>query len=207
MNNQIDQRPIRTFLAVRLPLDLAATLYKKTQHRVIGASRNMFDWVAPQQQHVTLKFLGDSSQQQLEALASWLEKRLPEVPSFDCMTGRFDFFPDNGNSRALALHMHSGQQSRKLAMLCEEGAIQAGFAREKRNFRPHVTLARLKDDQQMSYTDFFTLPSFIMDVSEVLLMQSHVDGEGSAYRVLHRFSLQPQAPVCTETCDQAVPAA
>ncbi|WP_263078431.1 RNA 2',3'-cyclic phosphodiesterase [Endozoicomonas sp. Mp262] len=191
MNNKAEHQPIRAFLAVRLPLDLAATLYKKARHRLVGAQQEMFRWVVPQQQHVTLKFLGNSSQEQLNQLVAYLEEQLAGLSSFDCMTGRFDFFPDASRPKVLALHMHSGQQLRKIAAICEEGAVRIGFKRERRNFTPHVTLARFSKRRQVTYSDFFNLPSFVMDVGEVVLMQSHTTEEGSVYKTLHAFPLKP----------------
>ncbi len=191
--NKTEHNSIRAFLAVRLPLDLAATLHKKARHRVADVTNDSFKWVVPQHQHVTLKFLGNSHQDQLNQLIAYLEDKLSGIHAFDIMTGRFDFFPDAGRPKVLALHMHSGQQLKRLASICEKGAVMNGFERESRNFQPHVTLARLKQHRHMGYSDFFTLPSFVMGVREIVLMQSQTTADGPVYKTLHTFPLMPLA--------------
>ncbi len=192
MNTQ-DQKTIRAFIAVRVPLDLAAILHKKSQHRAGDLLQHKLRWMVPQQQHVTLKFLGECDDASLEGYAHSLEQALADMQTFDCMTGCFEFFPDAHRPRALALNMHSGQQLNTLARICERTAQDCGLRRERKNFRPHVTLARFKQHHHVTHSDFFNIPSYRMNVSELVLMKSESSAEGTRYTALKSFSLQPLA--------------
>ncbi|MGI2025914.1 RNA 2',3'-cyclic phosphodiesterase [Endozoicomonas acroporae] len=185
--------PVRAFLAVKLPLELAATLHKKAIHRAGEGHVHDLRWVAPQQQHVTLKFLGNSSPQQLQQLISNLENDLADYHTFDSMTGCFRFFPNGRNPRVLALEMHSGQELKRLADICEQAAVQSGFSAETRNFRPHVTLGRFKRPRYVTHSQYFNLPSFRMTVGEVVLLESESTAMGTRYKSLHAFPLLPLA--------------
>lgn len=190
-----DHKTIRAFIAVRLPLDLAATLHKKAQHRAGDVLQHKLRWVVPQQQHITLRFLGECDEAKLENLSTYLEEALSSATAFDAMTGCFEFFPDTNRPRALALNVHSGQQLNGLARICEEGARLCGMRREMRNFRPHVTLARFKQHHHVTHSHFFNMPSFRMQVSEVCLMKSETTSEGTRYKVMKVFPLQPLAQI------------
>ena len=188
-----DQKTIRAFIAVRIPLDLAATLHKKAQHRAGDVLQHKLRWMVPQQQHITLRFLGECNEQSLEQFSSYIEESLTSIRGFDCMTGCFEFFPDAQRPRALALNMHSGQQLNALSRICEEGARLCGMRREMRNFRPHVTLARFKQHHHVTHSHFFNMPSYRMTVHEVVLMKSETTAEGAQYSVMKVFPLQPLA--------------
>ncbi len=184
---------VRTFLAVRLPLELAATLHKKAIHRAGDEHTHDVRWVVPQQQHITLKFLGSSNIDQLDTLITRLEQGFSGCKMFDSMTGCFRFFPNGRKSRILALDMHSGQELKRLAAICEYAALQSGFQPERRNFYPHVTLGRFKSPRYVNHSQFFNLPSFRMTVAEVVLFQSEPSSDGKKYKALHVFPLQPLA--------------
>lgn len=182
--------PIRAFLAVQLPLELAATLHKKAIHRVGEDHAQALRWVAPQQQHITLKFLGNSQRQPLHKLINSLESDLADYHAFDSMTGCFRLFPNGRQPRVLALEMHSGRELQRLTTVCEQAAIQSGFNPETRQFHPHVTLARFKCHRHVTHQHFFNLASFSMKVREVVLLASETDSTGTHYKTLHVFPLQ-----------------
>ncbi|WP_257285296.1 RNA 2',3'-cyclic phosphodiesterase [Endozoicomonas sp. SESOKO1] len=185
--------PVRAFLAVKLPLELAATLHKKAIHRAGEGHVHDLRWVAPQQQHITLKFLGNSYPHQLQQLIGNLENDLADYHTFDSMTGCFRFFPNGRIPRVLALEMHSGQELKRLADICERAAVQSGFSAETRSFRPHVTLGRFKHPQHATHSQYFNLPSYRMTVGEVVLLESESTSIGTRYKSLQAFPLLPLA--------------
>ena len=172
---------------------MAATLNKKVRHRAGESLAEQLSWVAPQQQHITLRFLGSSSVEQLDHMIEQLTSELEGEQTFDCMTGRFEFYPNTRHPRALALSMHSGQELKRLASVCENVAVSCGYPKELRNFRPHVTQARFHDHQHVTHSHFFSLPSFRMTAYEVVLMQSDQKSGVTHYKTLHTFPLQPIA--------------
>ncbi|UYM17018.1 RNA 2',3'-cyclic phosphodiesterase [Endozoicomonas euniceicola] len=181
---------VRAFVAIKLPLELAAMLHKKARNRAGDALVHKMRWAAPQQQHITLRFLGECTHEQLKQYSAYLESAFSSEHAFSAMTGRYEVFPDTNRPRVLALSMHSGQQLNSLARICEEAAAFCGLRQELRNFRPHVTLARFKQHHHVSPRHFFHMPSFRMSICEVVLMQSETSSDGATYRTLQTFPLQ-----------------
>lgn len=188
-----DNHCVRAFLAIRLPLNMAATLNKKARHRAGADILDDVRWIPPQQQHITIRFLGNSKPGQLNVLVEKLQNALTGSETFDCMTGRFEFFPNARKPRVLALKMHSGQELKRLAKLCEYIAVESGFPAETRYFRPHVTVGRFKKFCHITPSHFFNLGSYRMSVGEIVLMKSIFKPEGTEYEVMHSFPLQPLA--------------
>ena len=189
-----DQKTIRAFIAVRLPLDPSCDTAQKSTapSPVMSFSINCVGWYHSSNT-LPCSFLGECDEQSLSKLSAFIEESLAGIRSFDCMTGCFEFFPDAHRPRALALNIHSGQQLNALSRICEEGARLCGMRREMRNFRPHVTLARFKQHHHVTHSHFFNMPSYRMTVNEVVLMKSETTAEGTQYKVLNVFPLQPLA--------------
>ena len=187
------QKKVRAFVAVNLPLDLAATLHKKARNRAGDGLTHSLRWTAPQQQHITLHFLGDCTKDQLKQFATYLESALAETHAFGAMTGRYEVFPDTNRPRVLALSVHSGQMLNNLARICREGAQFCGLRQEFRSFRPHLTLARFIQHRHVSPRHFYAMPSFRMRINEVSLMHSELGQDGSTYSVLQSFPLRSLA--------------
>lgn len=182
----------RVFLAVRLPLVMAATLNKKARHRA-GELVDDLRWVAPQQQHITLRFLGNISPEQLELLIARFEEALCGNHVFDSLTGHFELFPNGRHPKVLALGMHSGQELKRLAAVCEQVAVDCGLPREPRYYKPHVTLGRFKGQHHVTHSHFYNLPSSRMTVDEIHLIKSIPNANGTQYKTLHVFPLQSMA--------------
>ena len=182
----------RVFLAIRLPLAMAATLNKKARHRA-GELEDDLRWVGPQQQHITLRFLGNITKEQLKLLAARFEEVLCGNLVFDCLSGHFELFPNARHPKVLALGMHSGQELKRLAAICEQVAVDCGLPREPRYYKPHVTLARFKKDQHVTHSHFYNLPSSRMTVDEIELIESIPHADGTEYKTLHVFPLQSMA--------------
>jgi RNA 2',3'-cyclic 3'-phosphodiesterase len=131
---------MRLFIAVELPPEIRSAL--GDLQRDLKSSAGNARWVAPDSIHVTLKFLGEVVEEQIKdidhALAglSW--------KPFTLTVRGLGFFPGARSPRVL----WAGLEAPTLAALAEQIDIRmerAGFDREKRAFRPHVTLARARD--------------------------------------------------------------
>ncbi|CAM3626195.1 RNA 2',3'-cyclic phosphodiesterase [Parendozoicomonas haliclonae] len=199
MNNKSAELT-RAFIAYMLPLDLAATIYKKV--RRFDSVRDDSDarWVPPQNYHLTLRFLGLCSETQLETVAEQLEQQMTDFESFVCMSGGLEFFPNYNHPKVMSLKIHSGRRMDDLHRVCEQIAVNSGCAEDKRLFRPHVTLARarhfemseLKEPSRPNIVPVFDrLPGYRLQVGEIALVASELTSEGSRYKVLRSIPLQP----------------
>jgi 2'-5' RNA ligase len=80
-----------------------------------------------------------------------------------------------------------------------ENAVEPlGFAHEKRSFRPHLTIGRVKDRRRLqSLVDTIAaldVPPFdSFDVTEIILYKSDLRPTGAIYTKLHRMPLAAPA--------------
>lgn len=130
---------VRTFVAVDLPEEMRARIAETAQ--ALRGSEARLSFVAPAQIHVTLAFLGEVEPDRLPTVATALEAVRPDP--FDLAVGSIA-----GNSRSSPRTIWCPcTDDGSLAALA--GAVGAaleplGFLRERRPFRGHATVARVK---------------------------------------------------------------
>ena len=134
---------IRAFVALELGLEMrqaVAELVDALRPRVRRAR-----WVRPENVHLTLRFLGSSSVEQIENLRPALAEAARACGPTDAPVGGLGTFPEHGRPRVLWLGMALPGPILVLHAACEDAAVAAGFPPETRLFRPHLTLARFRE--------------------------------------------------------------
>jgi 2'-5' RNA ligase len=136
---------LRLFFAVELPLEIreAAADHAARLRREFPAARA--SWPRPEGLHLTLKFLGEVEAVRLDALHHAAATAATALAPFVLTVEGAGTFPARGAARVLWLGVRDedGQLSRLQFRLDKECAC-AGFPRESKPFRPHLTLARLR---------------------------------------------------------------
>ena len=97
-------------------------------------------WVRVESLHVTLKFIGERSREQVEELKLALSQVTER--SFQVTFGGFGFFPNPKAARVFWIGIESGTQLGGLAGHIDEACFTLGIAKEDHVFSPHLTLAR-----------------------------------------------------------------
>ncbi len=163
-------------------------------------------WVRPESLHITLKFIGEQSPEQVAAIAERL--RRVEGSAFEIRCGGYGFFPTAKAPRVFWVGIHAGPQLTELASSIDAATAELGIPREERAFSPHLTLARgggklgspkwRKGDGPN--TIFAALEKQLaamgeinfgaMTAREFILYQSQLSPGGSKYTKLERFALQ-----------------
>jgi 2'-5' RNA ligase len=152
-------------------------------------------WTAPPTWHVTLKFLGETSRDDLDAVIQVLESVRTRHTSFHVALGKFGAFPNLRAPRVLFYGAETGQE--KLAALSDdvdralEKAI--GSKRETRDFHSHVTVARVKEPLPRPFlAALAAIPPLSHPVTRVAsfdLMESRLERTGAQYSVVKKFAL------------------
>src|SRR5690606_23921764 len=138
---------IRLFLGVQISLaavrELAAVA--ESLRRRARAAGALVRWVAPERYHVTLKFLGWTRPEAVDAISDVLAGPLAEVGGFTIAGGGLGACPHADRARVLwaGVDDPTGGLTR-LVEIVETELEQVGFAREARDFNAHVTLGRIR---------------------------------------------------------------
>jgi 2'-5' RNA ligase len=154
-------------------------------------------WVRPEGVHLTLKFLGDSDPEVLQALTAELTPALAELPPVAVELRGAGFFPNRSRPRVAWLGgVASGVEPVVAAI--ERVARHHGYSRERRAWSLHLTLARLRKpwpadavESFLEWGDGVLLPRF--QCSEVILFSSELKPTGAVYTVLDQVPLAHQA--------------
>lgn len=127
---------LRLFTALSVPDDVAETL-KRRQTGLPGAK-----WRTADQLHVTLAFYGEVNERAADDLAAELS-RAGGGP-FDITLSGVGAFGDGHRTHAIWAGVEPNERLTVLAGRCKAAAERAGIAVERRDYRPHLTLAYLK---------------------------------------------------------------
>ncbi|MDQ3795219.1 MAG: RNA 2',3'-cyclic phosphodiesterase [Actinomycetota bacterium] len=179
--------PMRTFVAVFPPLEVRRAL--------IGAARELpvvgeVRWIRPENVHLTLRFLGDVSKDELGRVAEALEPVCLRHGPFKAEPSSFGAFPSARRARILWAGIGEGSDRLRALVKDVEASLEPlGFGREDRAYTPHLTLARargrpvvVQDTETPS-----TVPSFAVRHTE--LVQSVLGGAGATYSTLATYRL------------------
>lgn len=134
---------IRTFIAISLPGSIHQRL-DETIHQIQGQVKtNAARWVAARNIHLTLKFLGEISSQNLQALIEMLKTEAPRTAPFEVKVGGLGAFPSSRRPRVVWVGVEAPPVLLALQKAIDNGAQRLGYAPEDRPFSPHLTLARI----------------------------------------------------------------
>lgn len=115
---------------------------ERSREEILG-----WKWTQRQNLHYTLKFLGELPEGRLNELRTALKVAATKSHPFLLRLGNVGFFPNRGTPRIIWLGVERGEQELiQLANLVESNCLERGFGKSDQPFRPHVTIARAKQE-------------------------------------------------------------
>ncbi len=94
--------------------------------------------------HLTLRFLGNLEEDVAEKIRAGAAEIAKQTHPFPFEIDRCILFPRVSRARIIAAKVSPSPELKQLARDLEELAVSCGLEPEERPFRPHITLARLK---------------------------------------------------------------
>lgn len=188
------EKNIRAFLAIEPPEEILQTVIR-LQEKLKRGVGGRISWTKAGGQHLTLKFFGDISMEEVDSISRTVQNRLLSGWTLELKIEKLGVFPDAKKPRVLWCGT-SGDID-KLAVLqkqLEEDFAGIGFPGEDRPFRAHLTLARIKDPRDVSglgnaLTKYATFFAGAFSVRELILFQSRLTPQGAVYTRLAAFPM------------------
>ena len=187
------QNMIRTFIAIELPEATRQGLAAIQEQ--LEQSRARVRWVKASSIHLTLKFLGNIHPGQVDDIAAVTAQVVRSEPLLTLRAAGLGAFPSQQNPRVIWVGIE-GEVKRltHIQNRLENDLVTLGFAREKRGFRAHLTLGRVKDKGNrqglIAAMTELEIPEFnSFDVTEIILYKSELRPTGAIYTKLHRMPL------------------
>ena len=176
---------MRLFTAVMLPTEVRSHL-EQIQRTHLAPRR--LSIVRPENLHITLKFLGDIPDTKFRLLREAL--RSVPVETMTLVADRFEVFPSRGPVRVIAAGV--GGDAGKVALLyrqIEEVAAHFDVQRERREFKPHVTLARAREGvpRNSAFESGAPWPGPSFVTARFSLVSSTLSSTGSKYESMETY--------------------
>jgi 2'-5' RNA ligase len=130
---------IRAFIAVCIDsgtLENVLAVTSQLKRRIPGVR-----WVAKENLHLTVKFLGPIDEAYVEPISRMLEVAIRPFPRFSINAKGLGVFPDFKQPRILWVGLQ-GIEMVSLASEIDSTLEALGFEPEKRSFKPHLTIGR-----------------------------------------------------------------
>jgi RNA 2',3'-cyclic 3'-phosphodiesterase len=132
---------VRLFTGISLPESVTGNLSTLIDRLRPSAQLR---WSPVYNLHITTKFIGEWPEEQLEQLIEALRPVGRRAP-IDIAVRGIGWLPNPHSPRILYAGVQSGADLASLATATEEATIRIGAERETKPFRPHLTLARIRD--------------------------------------------------------------
>jgi RNA 2',3'-cyclic 3'-phosphodiesterase len=181
---------LRLFVALDLREDIRQAIGEIIA-RLKPVGRNA-RWVRPEGMHITLKFIGYTAPEQLEAIRPALAKIRSGGPVEMHFRG-IGFFPNERRLRVIWCGIEASANLAPLAAHIERTLEPLGIAPESREFVPHLTLARFNpparaDELVRAATEFESRELGSTRETEFHLFESILRPTGAAYKKLASYS-------------------
>ena len=154
-------------------------------------------WDKAEKLHLTLKFLGETDEKQLGNLTEAVENIARQVSDFKLQIVGTGVFPAKRNARILWLGIVDENDSLlQLNEILERECEKKGFQKERRNFKAHLTIARLREpDKSKRLVEKHLQNEFSpveFAVSELAIYESKLQSTGSIYETIKNVKLKIQ---------------
>ena len=188
------EKNIRAFLAIDPPEDILQAM-SRLQEKLKREISGRISWTKPQGQHLTLKFFGDISTEDVKNICSAVQNRATSEQSLNLKIEKLGVFPDARRPRVIWCGVTGDVE--KLSILqkqLDSDFAGIGFPREDRPFQAHLTLGRIKDSRDLTgiseaLTKYTTFTAGEFNCTELILFQSKLSPQGAVYTKLAEFAL------------------
>ena len=181
----------RLFIGIGLPQS-----YQKALTPFVAAishgMRSKVRWVKPNNWHLTLKFLGATDEAEVPVIESALSTL--QHHSFPIKAGGHGAFPNLRRPRTLWVGLKQGiEECSALAGKIEDVLANVGFEKEDKEFRPHLTIGRVKKPGRDDWKTILAKTERdwpIFTVDRFTLWESDLRPTGAIHVVRREFPLQ-----------------
>jgi len=179
----------RLFVAINLPIDLKRELFD-IQKEITSQldedfiKADVFKWVAMENLHLTLKFIGEVGDSQIEKIIANVLKISQQQKSFEIKTDTICYYTTKQCPQLIWLTIEKNKDLENLAKNFGEN-----------NFLGHITLARIKEwifkkidpqERLVIEKDF----DYKIQVNSIELMESILKKTGPEYKIIKSFAFK-----------------
>jgi len=180
---------MRTFIAIEISDEIRNALAQTQSHlKYSGAD---VKWVDPGNIHLTLKFLGEITEEKCEKVKAALDEIAKSFGPFEISIKDIGAFPKLEYPRVIWIGLDKGaKESTELAAKVDDALSKLGFAKESRPFAAHLTIGRVRSSKNKEVlkdkiTSYELPVTSYETIISLILFHSTLTPRGSIYTRLH----------------------
>lgn len=183
---------MRLFLATAFPEPVLGDL--NTRVSCVRSRLPAGSWVRQETQHLTFAFLGEQSEALIGKITDPLTKVLAAQPKFEARLRGCGFFPNARRARVGWAGLEPEAGFGGIARAVREVVTAHGVELDGGEFRPHLTLVRIRDPWPPASIELFmkTLRDYQSEpfgVDSVTLYSSQLHPNGAIHTPVRTFAL------------------
>ncbi len=182
----------RTFIAIKIEAGALLLDVLDVCRKELSGER--IRWVRPDNIHITLKFLGDTLPEQLSGITNAIRQTVVDHPAFSLKFKGIGVFRNLKNPRVLWMGIESSTALSEIKQDLDYNLQPFGFETESREFRPHLTLGRIKylgnvSGMEHLLSRFKDQEFQLSEINDIIYYESILKPSGPEYIVLSRLQL------------------
>lgn len=174
---------MRVFLA--LEISPSVKEYLQGIIKIMASRITGVRWVKSEGQHITLKFFGELDEAIVENIRTRLLSIDDKFEPFEATIKGIDAFPNKRRARVIVVTLEKGVDIAKAIFNdIEVALLPLGFEGEKRDYTPHITLGRKKEQSPILERDIPDLNGMRFIVDRLVMFRSTLTPQGAIYSPL-----------------------
>ena len=183
---------MRLFIASTFPDDVLRALNERLT--AVKSKLPPASWVRPETQHLTFAFLGEQEETVVDRITPTIAQSLHAIAKFDAAFHGCGFFPNRRHARVGWCGVEPEHCFTAIAAGVREGVRVGGVAFEENEFRPHLTVMRMREHWPPLAIETFEKAlrdyrSATFTVDRVTLFVSRLNPKGAVHTPLREFAL------------------
>ena len=178
-------------------LFVAVEINEETRKKLAEFQSNLkkagadISWVAPENIHITLKFIGYIDEGKLDTVTDIIKNSVTHINPFNLSCVGAGVFPTQKNPRVIfAQVLDTDGALAKIHERLDNQLVALGVAHEERKFEVHITVGRIKTRRNVwklmeSMNSYSGFKFGSEHITQVVLMKSELSPQGPAYTKLH----------------------
>jgi 2'-5' RNA ligase len=150
--------------------------------------------VEPENIHITLKFLGDTPEEQIDDIYEIISSTVAEIKPFEITMKGTGVFPNESYLKVIWVGISPVDIIASISKTLDEKLATLGFKKEKKNFSPHLTIGRVRSaknkNELIKVIEKYKETTFkTFQVSSIKLKKSQLTPQGPIYSNLKEVFL------------------
>ena len=187
MNTKPTIPPGTQRIFIGIPIDKHSQRFINELLKPIKDSRRDIRWVPENNRHLTLAFLGDRPISEVDNLIQQFDESYQQETRFQYRLSTLERFPEPAG-RIIALTNEPTEPLDNLFQITLKLLQRNEIEFDRKKFRPHVTLGRIKRPKHVKKT-FDQQININLDITKIMLYQSRLTEFGSIYSPLKETQL------------------